>query len=328
MRIVMIGEAGQHQGELVEHLSAPHDITTLPAQAASDPAYDADLDGADVVISLRLTRPEDRWPPFGLLHVPGAGLDGIALAQLPETVAVCNVYEHEIPIAEFVMSSLLEWEIDAPRDRAAFTDATWSALYRDRRPHGELHGRTMTLIGLGRVGRAIAARAAAFGIRILAVDDYADRATTPDHVTLVDSDQLTTALRAGDYVVLACPLTDETRGLLDGRTLSSLRPRSVLINVSRAEIVDEDALFAVLSEGRIGGAFLDVWYRYPQGVDDHVEPSHQPLLSLPNARCTPHISAWTRQLPRRRYAFIADNLNRLADGRTLRNVVRSGSLTI
>ena len=72
----------------------------------------------------------------------------------------------------------------------------------------------------------------------------------------------------------------------------------------------------------IGGAILDVWYRYP-GVDDHeLAPAEDPLWELPNAWCTPHSSAWTTQLPRRRYAVIADNLNRLVAGEEVRNLVR------
>jgi len=100
----------------------------------------------------------------------------------------------------------------------------------------------------------------------------------------------------------------------------------VLVNVSRAEIVDEAALYAALRDARIGGAILDVWYRYPASEHDTAAPAGHPFWELPNAWCTPHSSAWTHQLPRRRYAVIAENVNRLVSGEPLRNVVRAAHL--
>jgi phosphoglycerate dehydrogenase-like enzyme len=103
----------------------------------------------------------------------------------------------------------------------------------------------------------------------------------------------------------------------------------VLVNISRAPIVDSGALYSALAEERIGGAILDVWYRYPTGAEadagTEVPPADRPFWDLPNAWCTPHSSAWTSRLPRRRYAVIADNVNRLASGRPLRNLVRAGA---
>jgi phosphoglycerate dehydrogenase-like enzyme len=95
----------------------------------------------------------------------------------------------------------------------------------------------------------------------------------------------------------------------------------VLINVSRAPIVEEEALFAALSQRVIAGAVLDVWYSYPTGAEDRVPPSRFRFEELPNAVCTPHSSAWTARLPDRRYAFIARNIARLQAGLPLVNRV-------
>lgn len=317
----MIGEAAKHQDRLASLLPAGYEIIGLPREAAHTDAFDGAIGPGDAVIALRFSRRDQFARPFRLLHVPGAGLDGIALDTLPAATTVCNVFEHEVPIGEFVLASMLEWEIRLTELRRSFSPGTWSDIYRNRVPHGELYGKTLGIVGFGRIGRAIAQRARAFGLRVLAVDaSAADGAGLADQV--LPPDELPAMLRAADYVAIACPLTDSTRGLFQAAELGTMRREAVLINVSRAEIVDEDALFDALSQGDIGGAVLDVWYRYPAGADDRVEPSRRPFHSLPNVICTPHSCAWTTALPERRYAFIARNLQRLAAGEPLANVVR------
>jgi phosphoglycerate dehydrogenase-like enzyme len=333
VKILMIGEAADHADDLRRGLDGEFDIVALPADAASSAAHDAVLEPDDVVVSLRWSRPDDRIPAFRLLHVPGAGLDRIDMSALaPETV-VANVFEHEIPIAEFVMARLLEWQIRAAAMQEAFTPSAWPQLYRHRTPHGELHGRTLGIVGYGRIGQAIATRAAAFGMRVRAVDDrVTGTGPAPDgNAELVPSAQLADVVAGCDIVVLACPLTRTTEGLVDDALLRRMPAHAVLVNISRAEIVEEAALYSALRDGRIGGAILDVWYCYPTPAQDDAAhddpaPAAHPFWELPNAWCTPHSSAWTHRLPRRRYAVIAENVNRLVSGEPLRNVVRAAHL--
>ncbi|MGP4018782.1 NAD(P)-dependent oxidoreductase [Saccharopolyspora sp. 5N708] len=322
MKIIMIGEAAEHEDELRSGLDSPHRIVSWPRETANSASHDTEIEPDDVVITLRWSREDRDVPPFRLLHVPGAGLDGVDLAALHPETMVANVFEHEIPIAEFVLARLLEWEIRAATMQASFTSADWPEQYRHRTPHGEIHGKTLGIIGYGRIGRAIAARAAAFGVRVAAVDDFA----RPDDVTeLLPTGSLPELLARSDYVVVACPLTPETTGLIDAAALAAMPSHAVLVNISRAPIINEDALYAALREKRIGGAILDVWYRYPASSNDVVAPATQPFWDLPNAWCTPHSSAWTHQLPHRRYAVIADNINRLVAGQPPRNLVRARS---
>ncbi|GGD39982.1 2-hydroxyacid dehydrogenase [Aureimonas glaciei] len=324
MKIVMIGEAGNHRGRLEAALGPTQEIICLPREAASDPAWDAAIASDDAVISLRLRR--EKAPSFRLLHVPGAGLDGIDFEALAPETAVCNVFEHEIPIAEFVLGSLLNWEIRLDALRASMSPALWSDTYRNRVPHGELFGKTMGIVGFGRIGRAIATRAKAFGLRIVALDvldpgdGLADRIVRPD--------QLGILLAEADYCIVTCPLLPSTRGMIGRDELAAMKPSAVLVNVSRAELVEQDALYEALAENRIGGAVLDVWYRYPLGADDQVAPSQFDFSALPNAVCTPHSSAWTSELPARRYGFIAANLGRLLRGEPLLNLVRPAAATL
>ncbi|GAA4840382.1 2-hydroxyacid dehydrogenase [Actinomycetospora corticicola] len=319
MKVHLVGEAAGHAADLTAHLDPSHEVVALPADAATTGAYDDRIDPDDVVVSLRFRRPSGQAPAFRLLHVPGAGLDGIDLDALRPETAVANVFEHEIPIAEFVLARLLDWEIRAGEMTDRFTAEGWPEQYRHRLPHGEVHGKTLGLLGYGRIGRAVAARASAFGMRVLALDDHAldDRTTT-----VFPPDRLHAFLAEVDHLVVACPLTAQTTGLIDRPALAVMKAHAVVINVSRAEVVDEDALYEALTSGAIGGAVLDVWYRYPSSSEPDPPPAHRPFWDLPNVWCTPHSSAWTRELSQRRYAVIAANINRLATGGPLSHLVR------
>lgn len=318
MKILLVGEASAHRAQLERNLDQRYQIIDLPPEAAESTRFDDRIHEDDVVISLRFTREKGAAPAFRLLHVPGAGVDGVEVENLSPTTTVCNVYEHEIPIAEYVLGCLLEWEIRATQLRLDFTDERWPELYRHRKPHGEIHGKTLGLIGYGRVGRAIADRAHAFGLQTIAVTGSQ---TSDEFVQLLVPSRLDDLLEVSDYVVVACPLTAQTRGMLDGRAFHRMKSSAILVNPSRAAIVEESALYEALSTGVIAGAFLDVWYSHPTGSSDRVKPSDFPLLDLPNTWCTPHSSAWTENLFERRYAVIADNINRLMAGHALSNVV-------
>jgi len=319
MKVFLVGEAAEHGDDLRPHLIVPHRIIGLPWAAAYSDVFDEDIAADDVVVSLRFSRPGGTAPPFRLLQVPGAGLDQVDLTALTPATLVANVFEHEAPIAEFVLGRLLEWEIRAAALQESFSPQTWPSLYRRRVPHGEIRGKSLVLIGYGRIGRAIAARANAFGVEVTAVDDNAESDASAQ---VVPTDGLARLQQRADYVVVACPLTPATEGLVDAAALARMPSHAVLVNVSRAPIVDQQALYEALRDNEIGGAILDVWYRYPGVGEQDVAPADAPLWELPNAWCTPHSSAWTRQLPHRRYAVIADNINRLATGEPLRNLVR------
>ena len=122
-------------------------------------------------------------------------------------------------------------------------------------------------------------------------------------------------------LALCCPLDDRTRGLIGARQLSLLPRGALLVNVARAEVVDEEALYKALLGRQLGRAVLDVWYQYPKKGQAPVTPSRFPLHEMPNVRATPHISALTPALLERRYAFMAQNILRLQQGQLLLNVI-------
>jgi phosphoglycerate dehydrogenase-like enzyme len=181
----------------------------------------------------------------------------------------------------------------------------------DRR-EDELAGKTMLIYGLGRIGGRIARIAKAFDMRVVGI-----RRSAGDTVPRVDRmsrpSQLLAVLPEADVVVLACPLSDETRGLIGAAALAAMRPAALLINVARGAVVDEPALIAALAERRIAGAGIDVTAAEPLDAAS-------PLWSLENVVLTPHTAGETRRHEANVIDILIDNLGRLARGETeLRN---------
>ena len=320
MQIFMLGEAARHRAVLESNLPPGAKVVELPREAATSGAYDHLIGEDDVLVSLKYARAGTTPPAFRLLHVPGAGVDGVDFQSLPDSAFVCNVFEHEIPIAEYVLCAMLESEIRFSSMHTAFSNESWPDLYRSRVTHGELYGKTLGIIGFGRIGQEVAKRASAFGMQVIAANRSPIRSSVHVQHSL-SMTQLDTLLCDADYVVLACPLTQETRALINASRLKIMKRTSLLINISRAEIISQEALFDALSSRQIAGAVLDVWYRYPATNDDQSPPSDLPFDSLPNVLCTAHSSAWTTRLSERRYSFIGQNIQRLLSNETLRNVV-------
>lgn len=254
------------------------------------------------------------------MHCTGAGTDQIDRSALPAGCVLCNVYEHEGPMAEYILMTMLMFVTGVVGVQQAFREGRWLGSGRvDGAVHGELAGRTLGLVGYGHIGRAAAARAKALGLRVIAAGRSPRQ--HPDLDEYLPIGRLEDLLAASDYAAIVCPLTDETRGLISARQLEALGPQGVLINVARAEIVDEAALYTALAERRIGGAALDVWYQYPARREERLHGSRYPFHELPNVIATPHFSAWTAGLPERRFARIAENLDRLAAGLPLQRIV-------
>ena len=147
------------------------------------------------------------------------------------------------------------------------------------------------------------------------------RAGDPAPDLALGPDGLTRLLEAADFVVVACPLSAATRGLIGAAQLARMKPGAVLINVARGAIIEERALFEALRARRIGGAVLDTWYRYPSAAAPAARPADLPFHELDNVLMTPHCSSWTAGLMPRRFALIGDNLERLQSGRPLLNQV-------
>jgi phosphoglycerate dehydrogenase-like enzyme len=262
-----------------------------------------------------------------LVHAPGAGYEAIALDALPPGVLVANTFHHGRSIAEHIIMVTLALTRDLRGSDTDLRAGRWrSPRYRRGavRP-GTLRGRTLGVIGLGEIGSEAARMASAFGMRTIAVRRHAGR-TPPDGVALDwvgGIDELPRLCAEADVVVVTVPLTAETAGLIGARELAAMGPGTLLVNVARGPVVDEDALYTALVERRIGGAALDVWWRYPDEAG-RGSPANRPFAELDNVVLTPHVSGVTTETFTRRVADIAANIDRLVAGEPLVNVVHGG----
>jgi phosphoglycerate dehydrogenase-like enzyme len=285
------------------------------------------LADADAAIGISLTRAAPASPKLRLLQVPGAGYDGIDLAALPAGTALCNCFEHEPGCSEYALLAMLEWSIRLGPADADMRRGDWSRSSRfGGAPDGELAGRTVAIVGMGRIGRAVAKRAKAFEMRVLGVNRTL-RAGEPHVDAMYGLDRLAEAVREADFVVLGCALTPETRGLVDARILAAMPPHAVIVNVARGPVIDEAALFAALKNRRIGGAVIDTWWRYPTVPAEDVACWPQRFDLLDNVIMSAHIAGWTTGTVVRRTRAMAANLDRLSRGEALDNVITIGGRT-
>jgi phosphoglycerate dehydrogenase-like enzyme len=272
----------------------------------------ANVGGADALLATTL--PAEILPHARSVRVvlyPGAGVHDTNPRSYPAGCQVVNVYEHEGAIAEYVIMTMLLHETGLLSALDNFRAGDWSGSGRlGGPPHGELHGRTVGFFGNGHIARAVVQRAEVFGMRTVAASRNSG---VP----------LEAMLPQLDYLVIAAPLTEQSRGRIGRAELTLLPRHAYLINVARAEIVCERALYDALESRSIAGAALDVWYTYPK-PGERGYGSSLPFHELPNAICTPHYSAWTLPMIRRRIAAMAANLRRLDAGQPLERVVLKG----
>jgi phosphoglycerate dehydrogenase-like enzyme len=308
-------------GLVPTYLDTPWDIVV--ADSDDLPAFERALDGADALISMSWSGRVPPAPTLRLLQTPGAGTDAIDMSLLSPRTAVCNCFEHEIGIAEYVLGAMLEWVVGVRAMDCTFRTGDWTGSYLCGPRHGELHGRTLGILGWGRIARETAKRALAFGMQVKACS-RTPRGDAPHIGRVAGMDALPELLAEADFVLVTLPLDESTRGLIGRQALTCMKDTGVIINVSRGAIIDERALYEALAARSIGGAIIDVWYGYPAQGERHAAPSRLPFHELDNLLMTPHASAWTDGLLPRRNRAIADNLNRLARGEPLLNVVRAG----
>ena len=170
----------------------------------------------------------------------------------------------------------------------------------------ELQGSTVTVVGLGALGRAVCDRLQPFGVETIGVRYSPEKGGPTDEVIGFDDDAFHEALARTDYLVLACPLTDQTRGLVDREAFRTLDPESVLVNVARGPVVDTEALVSALQSNAIRGASLDV-------TDPEPLPEDHPLWTFGNVQITPHNAGHTPEYYERLADIVAENARRIEE---------------
>jgi phosphoglycerate dehydrogenase-like enzyme len=297
------------------------DLLVLPPAAEARIA-DADAARAEIAFFSSDVFPEFAKPFFSAarkapklkwLHVFNAGVDHPVFASILErgvrlTTSSGSAAE---PIAQTAIAGMLYFARSFPRWAAAQREHKWNQFPPDAHPP-DLRGQTLLIYGLGRIGTEIARLARLLGVRVIGVRRHA---VETEHVDEIHTpDQLASLLPQCDWLTLACPLTDETRGLFDAAMLARLPRGARVINISRGEIVDEPALIAALQSEHLGGAYLDVFAQEPL-------PADSPLWDMPNVFVSPHNASASAGNDARINAIFLDNLKRWRRNEPLVNEV-------
>lgn len=296
---------------LVERLSRHPSRPQVVAYAENGPVWEVPPDADLLFTFMQGWRAAPRTPPPGWPHrlrwiqVAAAGVDAFPPWFFQGPIVTCGRGIASTPIAEYVMTAILAREKRWSETRVTAA-SPWPALTLN-----SLEGKTLGLLGYGAIGQAVATRAAAFGMRVLALRRSSN---TVDGGLITPVSSLAELMRESDHLVVAAPMTAATHHMINRESLPAAKPGLHLINVSRGPIVDHDALLEAMDAGRIGGATLDVTEPEP------LPPGHA-LLVHPEVRVTPHIS-WSSENGDDRIARkLAENLDRFIRGESLLDVV-------
>jgi phosphoglycerate dehydrogenase-like enzyme len=247
-----------------------------------------------------------RW-----IQVGGTGIDHLRPWPRQRLTVTNSAGAPRVAMAEYVIGAIYALNQHLP-------DRLRAQLKREWVP-GSIRvtaGGTLVVIGLGRIGRSICAKAKAIGLRVLGVRTRAE--PVPEVDGLFTSEQLNLALAQADYVAVVVPLTERSVGLIDARAIAAMRPQALLINVSRGGVVDEASLLDALRSGRLRGAAIDVFATEPL-------PPESPFWQLDNVIVTPHIAGFFDGWEQVTADIFCENLARwLAGRRPLLNEVDPG----
>jgi D-3-phosphoglycerate dehydrogenase / 2-oxoglutarate reductase len=307
---VLVAEPLADEG--LELLRAEHEVDYRPDLARAEflellPNYDAlvvrsgvKVDAQAIAVGKRLRVVGRAGVGVDNIDVPAATDAGILVVNAPTA--------NTIAAAELTVGLIYALARHIPQGEASLRRGEWR---RADFVGTELRGKTLGIIGLGKIGLAVAQRARAMEMTLLGSDPFVSAgAAAARAIELVEVDEL---LRRADVVTLHVPLNDATRGLIGADRLQLMKPTALLVNVARGGVVDEAALAAALGDGRLAGAAVDVY--------EHEPPTDAPLLSAPNTVLTPHLGASTREAQTKAGVEVAEQVLDALAGRTARYAV-------
>ena len=292
----------EDEGVVFEEFAKTGDVATLIDEAKD----------ADVMILANMPMPAEvlrACPKLRFVNIAFTGVDHVGLdAARERDMAVSNAsgYSNEA-VSELVFAMVLS----LARKLGAVEKRCREGGTKDGLVGWEVKGKTVGIVGLGKIGTRTAELFHAFGAEVLA-SSRTVHADAPAYVTQLPLDEL---LAKSDIVVLHCPLNASTRGLIDGEKLARMKSDAILINVARGPVVVEADLAAALEKGVIAGAGIDVF-----DVEPPLDPA-SPLLNVPNALVTPHVAFATKESMVLRAEIIFDNLRAWMDGKQ-KNIVK------
>ncbi len=269
--------------------------------------YDAIVIRSATKMSAELIERGERLKAIGRA---GVGVDNVDVAAATRRgIVVANAPESTVvSAAEQTIGLLVGLARNIPQAHAALKDGRWE---RSRWGGVELAGKTLAVLGFGRIGQQVARRALGLGMRVVAFDPFVGEDRFRE-AGVEREERLEDALSAGDFVTLHLPLTDETRGIIGREALATMREGARLVNAARGALVDEEALIEALQSGHLGGAALDVFSQ---------EPYAGPLLELDDVVVTPHLAASTDEAQDRAGVIVAEQVVAALEGGLVSNAV-------
>lgn len=219
MRINIVGLHAPNAPRLRSLLGPEHEVLAWDGFPAT-----GDME-ADVIISNSVSPHEAARLRCQLVHVPGAGAEQVAMHALRPGTAVCNVFGHEVPIAEFTLHAMLEHSLALWKYPQCMDAAAWAQAYGKREQHGEVFGTTAVVLGFGHIGQEIARRARAFGVHVIAVTRSGKAGPAELAAEYVSAADFHAVLPRAHTLVVCCPLDDSTRAMIGKRELALLPPR-------------------------------------------------------------------------------------------------------
>lgn len=315
MKIVLLESLGISEESLQRRvaplLRAGHTFEAYPRSTDPDELI-ARCAGAQAVMLANMPLPGrviDACDALQFIDIAFTGVDHVDLdAARRKSITVSNASGYSTTaVAELTVCMMLS----LLRNVSAVEARCRAGQTKDGLVGCELAGKTVGIVGTGAIGLRVAALCHAFGCEVIAYS-RTQRADAPDYVRYVPLDALMTL---SDVVTLHCPLTEETRGMINEQRLALMKPGAILINAARGGVVDTRALADALESGRLGGAGVDVFESEPPLCTDH------PLLHTPNTLVTPHVAFATAESMELRADIVFDNLNQWLQGHPVRLVL-------
>lgn len=303
---------------LSDLIDVPHQLFSFDKE--DDESYTRKLRDIDVMISSGV---KGSWlskdGPLRLIQGVGAGTEGIDFNGLPAGITVCNVFGHEWAVAEYCFMTMGMLQREVVQQDNALRIGYWSGgVFRQ-----ELRGCNLLVIGLGHIGAEVARWGNFYQMNVtgLTRSPSAERQTELGLDEIGGLNELDKYLPHADFVIVAIPHVADTAGFIGAAELALMQRSGFLVNVARGPVVDERSLYLALRNKLIAGAANDVWYVYPNSLDEICIPANQPFHELPNIIMTPHNAGTTHGTMNYRFEFIAANIGRYYRGEPLENVV-------
>ena len=326
VELLFIGHVWSHyRAALRQRLGDRHRLAFFGT--VSEPGVAEGVKTAQVIVANGLPADLGRTADdLRLVQGGGSGVNQFHMDSVREGVPLSRTLHHGPSMAEHVLMVMLALQRDLLGLDRDLREGRWrnAAHNPDAGLQSSLEGSTVVVLGTGEIGLHVAARCRPLGLRVIGVNR---RGLEPEGGRFDEIrvwTRLDETLPDADFLVVAVPLNEETRGMVNGPRLERMKEQAFLVAISRGPVVDEEALYTALEQRRIAGAAIDVWYEYPRSPGQATRPSAFPFEGLDNVIMTPHSSGMTEATFDRRIDDIVDNIERLERGEPLRHVVAVG----